>query len=51
MKSNIGEAIAFLALVAGATTLEIFDKPAAGLWVLVVIWALFSTFKMTKKED
>jgi len=40
----MAQSIAFCGLVAGATVLEIHDKPASGLWVLlvlVVLWVLF----------
>ena len=41
---RIGTAIAFLALLATALTLEVLDKPAAGLWVMVVLMLLFADF-------
>ena len=41
---RIGTAIAFIALLAAALTLEVLDKPAAGLWVLVVLMLLFADF-------
>ena len=34
----IGQGIAFAALVAGAVTLEIHDKNASGLWMVIVFW-------------
>jgi hypothetical protein len=36
----IGQGIAFAALVAGAVYLEVHDKPAGGLWFLIVIWVI-----------
>lgn len=41
---GIGEGIAFAGLCAAAAWLEINGKPVGGLWFLVVIWALFSSF-------
>jgi hypothetical protein len=35
----LAQGVAFASLVAGAVTLEINDKPAAGLWALIVLWA------------
>ena len=37
---KIGEGIAFGCLCLAAAWLEINGKPAAGLWVLVVFWAI-----------
>jgi hypothetical protein len=38
--NKIGEGIAFAALCISAMGLEIHDKPAAGLWILVALWVL-----------
>ena len=38
----MGQGIAFAALVAGAVCLELNDKTAGGLWVVIVIWALLT---------
>ena len=38
--TKIAEAIAFSALVAAAVTLELNGKSSAGLWFLIVIWAV-----------
>lgn len=38
---KLGAAIAFAALVAAAVVLEINGKPTSGLWVVIVIWAMF----------
>ena len=35
----IGEGIAFAGLCIASSWLEIHDKPARGLWIVVVIWA------------
>lgn len=48
---HIGESIAFAALVAGATVLEIHDKPAYGLWVLIVLWAVLTSFNKTSDDS
>lgn len=46
----IGQAIAFAALCAVAAWLEINNKPASGLWTLVVCWAIFGDwFEKGKK--
>ena len=37
---KIGEGIAFAGLCIAAAWLEINGKPASGLWVLIVIWAI-----------
>jgi hypothetical protein len=47
----IGQGIAFASLVCGATVLEIYDKPAAGLWVLVGLWVLFGSIGDKEKGD
>jgi len=41
---KIGNALAFGCLCAAAAALEIAGKPAGGLWVLVVLWALVGEF-------
>jgi len=46
----LGQCIAFAALVAAATVLEINGKFAQGLWLLVVVWA-FSTDLHPKQKD
>jgi hypothetical protein len=40
----LGEGVAFAAMAAGATCLEIYDKPAEGLWVFLVLWAICSNW-------
>jgi hypothetical protein len=40
----LAQGIAFASLVAGAVTLEINDKPAAGLWALIVLWAFVANW-------
>ena len=50
----IGEGIAFVGLCASATLLEIYDKPAYGLWIVIVIWAFCfgpskSSFKINEE--
>lgn len=37
----VGSGIAFAGLCIAATVLEIHDKPAGGLWFLIVIWIIF----------
>lgn len=44
----IAEGIAFAALCASAVWLETNGKPANGLWVLVVIWALTTDWGQKK---
>lgn len=39
---TLPQAIALSALVAGATTLEINNYPAHGIWILIVVWVMFS---------
>lgn len=34
----IGQGIAFASLVAAAAALEIHDKNAEGLWIIIVFW-------------
>lgn len=41
---GIPEAVAFAALVAGTAALELHDKNADGLWIIVVLWALLSSW-------
>lgn len=38
---QVGKGIAIAALIAAATTLEMHDKPAGGLWTLIVLWIIF----------
>lgn len=38
--NKLGQGIALAGVALAAALLEIHDKPAAGLWVLVVIWAI-----------
>lgn len=47
---GLGEGIAFAGLIAGATYLEVSGKPAIGLWLLIVVWAMFSDWGQKKKE-
>ena len=47
----IGKAIAFSTLVIATTVLEIYDKPTEGLWILIVIWAIFSDWYPTNKNE
>lgn len=48
---RLGTAIAFLALLAAAVTLEVFDKPAAGLWILVVLMLIFEDFDDESRKE
>lgn len=50
---GLGEGIAFAALCLAAAALEIFDKDTSGLWVIIVLWAIFSDWgqKDEKKSD
>ena len=48
---GLPEAIAFSFLCLSATLLEINDKPASGLWVLIVFWAVFSSFGNSANKD
>jgi len=50
---RIGQGIARAALVAGATVLEIFDKPAAGLWAVIVVWVFLADWHLKEigKDD
>lgn len=47
----LGKGLAFAALVAAATALELNGKEASGLWFLVVIWVIFGTWQHSKKCD
>lgn len=49
----IGQGIAFAALVAAAAYLEINGKDASGLWVIVVLCAIFAEWhpKQSDKSD
>ncbi|MCG9079461.1 hypothetical protein [Laribacter hongkongensis] len=38
---KLAEAIGFVALVAGAVTLEIHGHATGGLWALIMVWAFF----------
>ncbi len=40
----IGKGIALAALIAGAVVLEVNNKPADGVWLLIVICALLGVF-------
>jgi hypothetical protein len=40
-REKIGEGIAFFGLAIAASWLEVSGKHADGLWVLLVVWALF----------
>ena len=41
-----GNGIAFIAFRAMCVLLEIFASGAGGLWIIVVLWALFGEFKI-----
>lgn len=41
---GVGEAIAFSALVGSAVVLEINGREAGGLWFLIVVWVLVSSW-------
>ena len=41
---GLGEGIAFTGLVAATAYLEVHGRPVEWLWVLVVVWAVFSTW-------
>jgi hypothetical protein len=43
--AGIGEGIAFAGLCIAAAWLEVTGNGANGLWVLIVLWAIFSDFK------
>ncbi len=45
----LGKGLAFAALVAAATALELNSKEADGLWLLVVIWVICGTWQHSKK--
>jgi hypothetical protein len=45
----IGQGLAFCSLVIVATVLELHDKEADGLWLLVVVWVIFGTWTHSKK--
>lgn len=47
----LGQGIAFAALVAAATVLEIYGKPAQGLWLLVVVWVFSAYWYQNQKDD
>ena len=49
--SDIGQGIAFASLVAGAVVLEINGLPSTGLWVIIVLWAIFATWNSKAGED
>jgi hypothetical protein len=38
---HMGKAIVVASLAVCATALEIAGKPAGGLWLVVVLWAIF----------
>ena len=42
---DLGFGIAVAGIAIGATILEIYDKPASGLWMLVVLCILFADWK------
>jgi len=45
----IGQGIAFAALIAGTVALELNGKKTDGLWMLVVVWAVFAEWNPKKK--
>jgi hypothetical protein len=47
---GLGEGIAFAGLCGVAAWLEISGEGAGGLWVIVVMWAVFTDWGQ-KKED
>lgn len=47
----IGQGIAFAGLAIAAALLEIHDKNAAGLWLLIVIWWVFADFHPKEKAN
>jgi hypothetical protein len=49
--NSLGQSIAFAALVAGSAWLEINGKPASGLWIVVVIWALLADWHPKQKDE
>ena len=51
MKNLNGNGIAFVAFCAMCLLLELFGKTGAGgLWVVVVLWALFGEFKIKEHQ-
>lgn len=51
MKNLNGNGIAFVAFAVICLLLELFAKGGAGgLWIVVVLWALFGEFKIKEHE-
>lgn len=50
---GLGEGIAFAGLCISAATLEVFNKDASGLWIIIVLWIVFTDWgqKDEKKSD
>jgi hypothetical protein len=48
---GVGEGIAFAALCAAATWLEVAGHEASGLWIVVVIWAVFGDWGQKRGRD
>ena len=47
----IGQGIAFAGLAIAAAMLEIHDKNAAGLWLVIVLWWVFADWRPKEKDS